>query len=390
MALFRGFQAILLYLTARCLASPALPEESMTTPQIISYHGYPAEIITATTDDGYILELHRIPFGKNATDRTRDPTRPVAFLQHGLLASSADFVANLPEQSLGFMLADAGFDVCLWQTEPRWDEIASHDLTAQINRVLEVTGASSVNYVGHSQGTMIMFARLSEDPGFRKKIDKFFALAPVTTVGNIRGLLRIISDHFQPELRWLIQLRGEHQFMPTNWWSRMTAKIICGSFAFLNPLCQNILFQIGGPEDKQFNQSRIMVYMDHTPAGTSTSNILHWAQMAQSGRTQMFDFGTPEKNRWKYGQETPPYYDISKFDGDVYIYYGDADWLADVEDVEGTLLKTLPNATKRLVTKLHGFNHFDFIYGLRASREIYDDLIHHITPKPQLRTNRIH
>ncbi|CAJ0929754.1 unnamed protein product, partial [Mesorhabditis belari] len=317
----------------------------MSTPEIISYYGYPVEIITVTTDDGYILALHRIPFGKNETKKTRNPNRPVIFLQHGLLASSADFVANLPHQSLGFMLADAGFDVWLGNSRGNfysqrhtkfdsnspafwnftWDEIVAYDMPAQVNRVLEITGASSLHYVGHSQGTMVMFARLANYPDFHSKIKSFFALAPVATVGNIKGLLRIISDHFQKELRWLIEMQGEHQFLPTTWFSRMTARIICGTFAMLNPLCQNILFQIGGPENKQFNVSRIMVYMSHTPAGTSTSNILHWAQMVQSGKTQMFDYGSAQKNLWRYGQETPPAYNMSTFVEPTYLYYGDAD-----------------------------------------------------------------
>ncbi len=33
---------------------------------MITKNGYPAETHTVTTEDGYILEIHRIPFGKDS------------------------------------------------------------------------------------------------------------------------------------------------------------------------------------------------------------------------------------------------------------------------------------------------------------------------------------
>ena len=76
---------------------------------MIRCHGYPAQTYEVTTDDGYILTMHRIAHGRsNAGDNF---VRPVVFLQHGFLGSSIDFVIQHHSRSLGFILADNGYDV---------------------------------------------------------------------------------------------------------------------------------------------------------------------------------------------------------------------------------------------------------------------------------------
>ena len=78
----------------------------MTSPQLIEYWGYGVETHTCTTDDGYVLTLHRIPHGRHVEQHTTNITPPVAFLAHPLMSSSAEWLVNLPNQSLGFVLAD--------------------------------------------------------------------------------------------------------------------------------------------------------------------------------------------------------------------------------------------------------------------------------------------
>merc|ERR1719191_49131 len=51
--------------------------------------------------------MFRIPYGRQGPT----PRRQAIFLQHALLDSSFAYVCNFPEQSLGFILADAGYDV---------------------------------------------------------------------------------------------------------------------------------------------------------------------------------------------------------------------------------------------------------------------------------------
>ena len=55
----------------------------------------------ATTDDGYILHLHRLA----------NPGKEVIFLQHGILASSWCWIANVPNSALGIVLHRNGYDV---------------------------------------------------------------------------------------------------------------------------------------------------------------------------------------------------------------------------------------------------------------------------------------
>ena len=63
-------------------------------------NGYPIQRFTVTTEDGFILQIHRIPFGR-INPSTDHHHRPAVFLQHGLFCSSADWVFLAPNQSLG-------------------------------------------------------------------------------------------------------------------------------------------------------------------------------------------------------------------------------------------------------------------------------------------------
>ena len=75
---------------------------------MIEYWGYPVEEHTVTTEDGYILTMHRIPSGRSSNGTENgDPRQPV-FLAHCLLCSSAVFSFGPPENSIAYMLADRG------------------------------------------------------------------------------------------------------------------------------------------------------------------------------------------------------------------------------------------------------------------------------------------
>lgn len=116
-------------------------------------------------------------------------------MQHGLLADGFSWIPNLANQSAGFVFADAGFDI--WIANSRgtpasqkhigygpenqkfwnftWQQMSEFDLTASVDLVLKETKQEFLYYLGHSQGTMIMFSRLAENPEFAKKVFQFIA-----------------------------------------------------------------------------------------------------------------------------------------------------------------------------------------------------------------------
>lgn len=65
--------------------------------EIVEREGYPFESHTVTTKDGYILTLHRIPYGKNYLGPNK---RQPVFILHGIALTSSIFV-SIPKKSLG-------------------------------------------------------------------------------------------------------------------------------------------------------------------------------------------------------------------------------------------------------------------------------------------------
>lgn len=63
----------------------------MEQPQLLKAYGYPSEVHNIVTEDGYILETHRIA----------NPGKQPVILMHGMLDSSATWVLTGPKAGLG-------------------------------------------------------------------------------------------------------------------------------------------------------------------------------------------------------------------------------------------------------------------------------------------------
>ena len=213
------------------------PDEFVNTLTLIRSKGYPAEEHEVITLDGYKLKLHRIPQGRVRSSINHGTSkRPVALLQHGLLDASSTWVVNFPEQSLGFILADAGYDVWLGNVRGNkysldhvkynsseddafwgfsWSDMAEYDLPSMINYALNYTGEPDLFYIGHSQGTLIGFTQFQKVE-FQNKIKLFLALGPVATVGHATSPVRYLADLGVKNTQQIwFYLFGKKDFMPS-------------------------------------------------------------------------------------------------------------------------------------------------------------------------------
>jgi pimeloyl-ACP methyl ester carboxylesterase len=167
-----------------------------------------------------------------------------------------------------------------------------------------------------------------------------------------------------------LKLFGVKEFAPSGLLTKFFAQAICGhQWAH----CDDLIFLLCGFDTSNLNQTRLPVYLSHTPAGTSVRDVYHYAEEYKSGKFQMYDFGSPEANAEHYqGMTTPPLYNLTDFHVPVYTYAGSNDWIADPEDVYSLLpqLKSL----KRSIT-IEGYNHMDFIWGINANEKLYEDII---------------
>ncbi|XP_023303354.2 lipase 3 [Lucilia cuprina] len=364
---------------------PDIIEDSLLkTPDLIRKYGYPTEIHDVTTDDGYILEIHRIA----------KPGAVPVLLTHGLLDSSATWVLMGPNRGLAYLLYDKGYDV--WMTNVRgntysrkhikyttkhaafWDftfhEMGKYDLPATIDYVLNTTDHKQLHYIGHSQGTMTFFIMCSERPEMcENKIMLMQALAPVAFIKHAKSPVVEFLAFFHEPLALLLKLIGAHEFLPSNDFITMFNQIICDDDSITEAICSNVMFLVAGFDKKQMNETMLPVILGHAPAGAATKQMQHYGQLKRSGHFRQYDYGWI-RNHWRYNSITPPDYNLANVKAKVALHYSINDWLATPEDVE-KLHQRLPNVVGKFKVNYDEFNHLDFVWGINAQDLLYNKML---------------
>ncbi|XP_068082718.1 gastric triacylglycerol lipase isoform X2 [Anabrus simplex] len=321
------------------------PDIDLTTVELIAKYGYPAESHTVVSEDGYILTLHRIPFGKKSPGKTK---RQPVFLQHGIVSSSVDWVIMGPEKSLGYVLADAGYDVWLgnsrgnvWSSKHvtlhpssaefwnfSWHEMGIYDLTAITDYILRRTGQEKLSFIGYSMGATMFFAMASEKPEYNKNFNVMIALTPAMYIKYCISPMPKMFAIAGKQLEWLSNLFGVYQILPHTSLFTFIGRHFCSDGAVTQPICMNILKLNMALNNKETNTSALPLILGHAPAGASIKTFQHFGQNINSGEFRKYDYGE-EKNRIVYGSLIPPKYDVSKITVPVAIMYAQNDIVTD-------------------------------------------------------------
>ncbi|KAL6960438.1 sterol esterase [Sarracenia purpurea var. burkii] len=361
----------------------APPSDGICATAVV-IHGYKCQEFEVITDDGYILSMQRIPQGRAGGNVNNK--QPV-LLQHGILADGYTWVSNSPDESLGMILADSGFDV--WIANGRgtkhsrrhvtlnptyseywdwtWDELAEYDLPAVIDFVFNQTG-KKLDYVGHSQGTLMAMLLFSQ----RKQIDKVNAVALLSPIAYMTNAPATLVAKFL--LTQIAISFGLPEFNPR---SRMVIDYLQGLCTQKQYNCYDLVTMLSGP-NCCLNGSTINLVMEHEPQSTATKNLKHFTQIVHDGQIRKYDYGSMVLNMLKYGQTTPPVYDVSAIPNNLplLLSYGGFDALSDVEDVQILLDKLkLHDPDKLSVQFVKEYAHLDFIFAVNAKDVVYSQVI---------------
>ncbi len=151
----------------------------------------------------------------------------------------------------------------------------------------------------------------------------------------------------------------------------LLSDLVCDSF--IDELCSSVIFLLCGFDEAQLNRTMLETIVHHTPAGTSTNTVIHYAQEVNSKKFAHYDYGK-DKNFEHYGQETPPEFSIEAIQVPIAAYWSLNDWLAQPNDVLRFLSK-LQNKFAVYEVPFEQWNHLDYLWGIDAKTILYPEIL---------------
>ncbi|XP_064551390.1 uncharacterized protein LOC135437401 [Drosophila montana] len=358
-------------------------DSKLKTVELIKKYGYPVETHFVKTTDGYVLCLHRIP----------RPGAPVVLLVHGLMSSSAAWVQMGPSNGLAYLLYRQGYDVWLLNTRGNiysqkhvnpdikpaeyWSftfhQIGIYDLPDSIDKILDVTKQTQIQYIGHSQGSTAFFVMCSELPDYCEKVILMQALSPTVFMEHTQSPVLRFFALFKSKFRILLNLLGGYEISKNNRIIAQFRNHICKGSLQESPICAVFEYVMCGFGWNQFNSTLTPLVVGHASQGASSYQVYHYAQLISSVKFQAFDHGEVI-NEQQYQKPEPPAYNLTQVNCKVAIHHATDDWLSSKNDVQ-SLSSRLPNVIDEWNIQEKGFSHYDYMLSQQVNQLINNRVI---------------
>ncbi|KAH6925016.1 hypothetical protein HPB50_027168 [Hyalomma asiaticum] len=367
----------------------ALSSMTILSCELIRHFDYPCQISHVTTEDGYVLEVERVPWGRQ--DNATSPNEQNGTLRHPVLllpvfmSASDMWFFNYPRQSLGFLFADAGFDVWLMNTrdiaryanhttlsmdDPEYWKFSRSGEARRANNGTkgEFCGSCWKEVGARHSGVTATLVLLSTRPEYNDKVDLVVAYGPVANASHIGPPMSLMVP-FTPLIARMIYPFSRAGYLETDkGLSEFLAKVCV---TFTGEACSLSITLTLFSSPYQLNETRMPVYVGHYPVGTTIQNVMHLYQIYKAKDFVMYDHGAKE-NRKRYGQPGPPAYPLERITAPWAIFSSEGDRIANPRDVADLVARLGPRVLMHRVVPHKAFRHMDFGIGYRANEFLHD------------------
>ncbi|GJQ83200.1 hypothetical protein Trydic_g18226 [Trypoxylus dichotomus] len=362
------------------------PDQVLEVPDLVRRYNYSLEEYEITTPDDYFLKIFRIP--------SKDPNGEPVLLQHGVLASSENFLI-IGNSSLGFVLANEGYDVWLgnfrgtrYSNKHRYlrksdreywnfsfDELGSFDVQSTIDLIHRTTKQPAI-YIGYSLGAIAGHVYSSAYPDeAENKVKVMISMAPATLIETSKSILRFFRPYWNL-LQRLVNVHNHGELFTRDGPLIKYIRSVCFPYPHQLKMCLGFIQLAFGINEDQINPETLPITLYHDGDSISIKTVVHLSQVAMSRKFHKFDYGM-DVNLRVYNSSTPPLYNLNSIKVPNYLMYGRGDFVAGKKAVFD-LYKQLSKRGRKYgvyAIKHPSFAHTDFMIGKDVKELVYDHIV---------------
>ncbi|XP_035709790.1 lipase 3 isoform X2 [Folsomia candida] len=345
---------------------------------IIRGNGYPVEVHNVITDDGFILEMHRIP--RIFPSQNMLPV----LLMHGNLQSSADW-KQVIEFFCSIYPVRHGIRRVAWKPQGQHVLQASllvqhkfcqilgfqYDFPALVDYVLKQTGHSKLHYISFSYSTTVFIAGLTLKPEYNAKIASGIVMGPSVFQANFANGLFYYFSFSAKLISAFMDIFGTIPLLPHFYTSLLNVilPIFCNPKFDVIGICPNFIRLALGDDGNLIRKEQLPLITSVAPAPSGLKQVNHLLQLTGSRNFVQYDYGRA-RNIQLYGAIKPPSYNLSEIRVPIALFVGGYDFIAHREDAK-KLASKLPNLYEYYNVPYKQFCHIDFTYGREVAADVY-------------------